>query len=64
MADTIRIREDITLKHQSNLGEEIEDVDFSAGDELTILQEWDESWLAKNDAGQFFNIKKELAEQA
>lgn len=64
MADTIRIRENITLKHQSNLGEEIEDVEFSAGDELAILQEWDEAWLAKNDLGQFFTIKKELAEEA
>jgi hypothetical protein len=64
MADSIRFREDITLKHLSNLGEEIEDVDFSAGDELTILQEWDEAWLAKNDSGQFFNIRKELAEEA
>jgi hypothetical protein len=63
MADTIRVREDITLKHQSNLGEESEDVDFSAGDELTVLQEWDEAWLVKNDAGQFFNVRKELAEE-
>ena len=64
MADTIRVREDTTLKHQSNLGEEIEVVDFADGDELTVLQEWDEAWLVKNDAGQFFNIRKELAEEA
>ncbi len=63
MADTIRMRENVTLKHQANLGEETEEIDFSAGDELTILQEWDEAWLAKSDGSLFFNIRKEIAEE-
>ena len=63
MADTIRFREDITLKHQANLGEEIEEIEFSSGDELTVLQEWDEAWLVKGEGGQFFNVRKEIAEE-
>jgi len=30
----------ITLKHQSNLGEDVEDVTFEPGTEVEVLQEW------------------------
>ena len=63
MADTIRIKEDVTLKAQANLGEEIEDFEFEAGTELAVLQEFSAAWLVKNDDGRLFNVKKELAEE-
>ena len=57
-----RISKAITLKHQANLGEEIEEVEFSEGDEITVLKEWAESFLCKNAEGQLFNIPKEFVD--
>ncbi len=64
MADSIRIKAPVTLKAQANLGEEVEDFEFAAGAELAVLQEFETAWLVKNDDGQLFNVKKELAEEA
>ncbi len=56
------IKKTLTLKHQANLGDEVEDVAFEEGQEVTVLKEWAESYLCKNDAGQLFNIVKEAVE--
>jgi hypothetical protein len=64
LADAIRIKETMILKHQANLGEDVGDVEIEGGTELTVLQEFDTAWLVKNDDGQLFNIKKEQAEEA
>jgi len=52
------IKKAITLKHQSNLGEDPEDVAFSEGDEVTVLNEWEDRSLCKNEDGMLFNIRK------
>lgn len=62
MPDTVKIKDDCTLKAQANLGEEVEPVEFSSGDELSVLKEWASFYLVKNDDGKIFNIKKELVE--
>ena len=62
MADAIKLKDTITLKAQANLGEEVEDTEFEAGTELTVLQEFQTAWLVKDDDGRLFNIKKDLAE--
>ena len=54
------LKQATTLKHQPNLGEEIEEVSFEAGDEVTVLKRWADSALCKNDAGQLFNIANDL----
>ncbi len=64
MADTIRIKETVTLRAQANLGEEVEDFELGAGMELAVLQEFETAWLVKNDDGRLFNVRKELAEEA
>jgi hypothetical protein len=64
MADSIKIKTAVTLKHQANLGEDVEDVELSPGDELSVLQEWDTAWLVKTSDGKLFNVKKDLAEPA
>ena len=48
------------LKHQSNLGEGVEEVSFGAGDSVTILKEWQNAFLVKSAAGQLFNVPKDL----
>ena len=30
------IKQDLTLGHRANLGEEVEEISFSAGDEVTV----------------------------
>lgn len=51
------------LKHQSNLGEGVEDVTLAAGESVTILKEWQQRYLVKNAAGQLFNVPKEIVER-
>ncbi|MCE2390719.1 MAG: hypothetical protein J4G09_04470 [Proteobacteria bacterium] len=62
MPDSITLKEDAVFKHQANLGEDLEDVEVSAGTELQVLQEWDDHYLAKDDDGKLFNVAKELAD--
>ena len=50
----------VTLQHRSNLGEEAEDVAFAEGEKVSVLKEWADSFLCKNEAGQLFNIPKDL----
>jgi hypothetical protein len=56
------IKQAITLKHRSNLGEDDEEVAFAEGDEITILKEWQDRYLCKNEAGQLFNIPKDVVQ--
>ena len=56
------IKRAVTLKHQSNLGEDVEEVAFQEGDQVTILKEWADRVLCKNDTGQLFNIPKDCLE--
>jgi hypothetical protein len=53
----------IVLLHQANLGEGVEEVAFRAGEEVTILKEWQRGYLVKNSAGQLFNVPHELVER-
>jgi len=54
------INQDVTLKHQANLGEEVAEISFSEGDPVTVLKEWAEHYLCKNDEGKVFNVEKFL----
>jgi hypothetical protein len=56
------IRQATTLKHQSNLGEGVEEVAFEAGEEVTVLKEWESHYLVKNGKGQLFNVPKDQLE--
>jgi len=56
------LKQAITLKHQPNLGDQIDEISFEAGDELTVLKQWTDSVLCKNDSGQLFNVRKDLLE--
>ena len=60
MPESVQIKEALTLKAHANLGEEIEDVEFSAGEELTVLKEWAHHYLVRNAEGKLFNVRKEL----
>jgi hypothetical protein len=62
LPDSITLKQDVTLRHQANLGEEISDIELSAGTELTVLQEWEHHYLAKDGDGKLFNVRKELVE--
>ena len=55
---TATFTQSVTLQHRANLGEEPETVDFAEGDKVTILKEWNDRYLCKNDGGQIFNVPK------
>ena len=52
------IKEDITLKSQTTVDGDIEEISFSAGTEIEVVQKWDEAGytLIKDDDGHFYNI--------
>ena len=58
-----KIRQALTLQHQSNLGEGVEDVAFAAGEPVTVLKEWESRYLIKNAKGQLFNVPKDQVER-
>lgn len=58
-----KVRQATQLKHQSNLGEGVEEVAFEAGEEVTVLKEWETRYLVKNAKGQLFNVPKEQIER-
>ena len=64
MADSIVLKEAVTLSSQANLGEEIVETEFSEGTELPVLQEFETAWLVKDDDGRLFNVRKEIAAEA
>jgi hypothetical protein len=53
------IKQATTLKHQANLGEGVEEVAFQAGEEVTVLKEWESHYLVKNAQGRLFNVPKD-----
>ena len=58
-----KIRQAMTLEHRANLGEGSEQVEFQAGEEVTVLKEWDDRFLIKNAKGQLFNVPKDRIER-
>jgi hypothetical protein len=49
----------IALKHQANLGEDVTEVEFSEGSEVTVLKEWENHTLVKDAEGRVFNAPKD-----
>lgn len=55
------VKEDFVAYLRMGKEGEPESVQFSAGDEVTVVQEWEgELVLIKNQDGKLFNIKKAL----
>ena len=57
-----RMRESVSLKHRPNLGTRVSKVEFVKGQEVTILKQWADGFLIKNDEGQLFNVPTEFVE--
>jgi hypothetical protein len=58
-----KVRQPAKWKHQPNLGEGVEEVAFEAGEEVSVLKEWETRYLIKNAKGQLFNVPKEQVER-
>lgn len=56
------IKQDLRLKHQSNLSQEVEDVTLSSGETVTVLKEWKDFVLCKTADGKHLNVPKEMVE--
>ncbi len=51
MSDTIKLKQATTLKHHSNLGEEVEEIRFEAGQDFVVLREWETAYLVRTLTG-------------
>jgi hypothetical protein len=58
-----KIKRAVTLGHQANLGEGVEEVKFEAGETVTLLKEWADRYLCKKSNGMMFNLPKDLVEK-
>jgi hypothetical protein len=57
------VKEDFTAFIRMGKDGDSEPVEFSAGEEVTVVQDWEgELILIKNDEGKLFNVKKSLLE--
>ncbi|MFQ5913784.1 MAG: hypothetical protein ACE5JS_11430 [Nitrospinota bacterium] len=57
------VKEDFVAYLRMGKEGEAEPVQFSAGEEVSVVQEWEgELVLIKNEDGKLFNIKKSLIE--
>ena len=57
------INEDITLKFVTTKDADIEETAFSSGDEVEILETWDDYFLIKDDDGHYYNVPKEKLDE-
>ena len=60
MSDTITLKSATTLKHQSNLGEDVDEVPFDAGQTFDVLKAWQDHYLVKDEDGRLFTVSREL----
>lgn len=55
--------EDITLKFVTTTDADMEETEFSAGDEVEILETWEAHYLIKDDDGHYYNVPKDKLEE-
>ena len=55
--------EDITLKLVTCKDSDIEDISFSSGDEVEILETWSNHYLIKDDDGHYYNVTKDKLDE-
>ncbi|RYF08216.1 MAG: hypothetical protein EOO40_07975 [Deltaproteobacteria bacterium] len=53
------VRSDFSAKFQTSKESDLESTDFKAGDEVTVVQSWDEFFLIKDDNGHYYNVAKD-----
>ncbi|MEE2960993.1 MAG: hypothetical protein VYA34_09635 [Myxococcota bacterium] len=54
---------DTTLKFITTKDGDVEEAEFSAGDEIEILETWENHYLIKDDDGHYFNVDKGLLDE-
>ena len=53
------VTQHITLKFQTTKDGDVEEVEFAAGDSLTVVQTWDRFYLVKDKDGHYYNVPKD-----
>lgn len=53
---TARLRQTLTLGHRPNLGDETTDVELAEGDEVEVMQRFDDRALVKDPEGRLFTV--------
>lgn len=53
------VKSDFSAKFQTNTDADIEATQFTSGEEVTVVQTWDNFFLIKDNDGHFYNVAKE-----
>jgi hypothetical protein len=56
------INRNLTLGHRANIGEDVQQIEFSEGEEITVLQEWSDHFLCRSRDGLLFNVPREAVD--
>lgn len=57
------VKEAITLKYQTTKDGDMEETSFSNGQSVTVISEWQNHYLIKDDDGHFYNIPKDKVQK-
>ncbi len=57
------IKQDLTAQYQTTKNGDMNDRQFKAGDEVTIVQKWSRYFLVKDTDGHYFNLAKEKVQE-
>jgi SH3-like domain-containing protein len=56
------MKQGVTLGHSLTKASGVSQVRLAAGDEVTIVKEWENHYLIKTADGRLFNVQKELVD--
>ncbi|MEO1170490.1 MAG: hypothetical protein AAFX94_00330 [Myxococcota bacterium] len=56
------LKEDLTLKFVTTTDGDIEETEFSSGDSVYVVKEWDRHYLVRDDDGHYYNVDKDKIE--
>ena len=56
------ITKDITLAHQAQTSSDASQISLPAGEQVSIIREFEHHYLVKTGEGKVFNVKKEFVD--
>lgn len=58
-----KIAKDFVAKFQTTKDGDMEETQFKAGDDISVVQTWQNHFLIKDKNGHFYNVAKELIQK-
>ena len=58
-----KFKESVILKFQTHIDADVEETQFSVGDEVEIMEEWSQWYLIKDESDHYYNVPKDKIEK-